>query len=76
METMGQIETLPPRSVDDRGKLIPLTPGQWELRKAAALKALDDIMEIGDEAEHRETLEFLIKALVREPIVPDEPVGP
>jgi hypothetical protein len=48
-----------PRSFDDRGRAVRLTEDQIRERNARALAALDAVFEIGDEAEQRETLDYL-----------------
>lgn len=59
---------LPARATDERGRLIPLTEEQRRLRVEMAMKALDDILLMGDEEEQRATLQALIKAIDEEPL--------
>ena len=49
--------TLPQRSVDERGRAIPLTEEEARLRAEEALRALDDVAAIGDEDERRSTFD-------------------
>jgi len=51
------------RSFDDRGRAVRLTEDEIRERNALALAALDAINEIGDDAEQRETLDFLMRAV-------------
>jgi hypothetical protein len=50
-------------SFDDRGRAVRLTEEEIRVRNARALAALDAIMEIGDDAEQRETLEYLMRVV-------------
>lgn len=52
----------PRRVTDERGQLLPITEEELRLRNAEAIKALDEIANIGTEEEQRETLEFLAEA--------------
>ena len=52
-----------PRSFDDRGRAIRLTEDEIREKNALALAALAAIEEIGDEAEQRETLDYLLRAV-------------
>ena len=54
---------LPQRSFDDRGRAIPLADDEIRQRNALALAALDAIEEIGDDAEQRETLAYLMRVV-------------
>jgi excisionase family DNA binding protein len=60
--------TLPRRSTDARGRLIPLSPEEARLRAEEALRALDDVAAMGDEEEQRATLDMLMQALNEEPL--------
>jgi hypothetical protein len=48
------------RSFDDHGRAIRLTEDEIHRRNALALAALDAIQQIGDEAEQRKTLDYLM----------------
>jgi len=48
------------RSFDDHGRAVRLTENEIRERNTLALAALDAIEEIGDDAEQRETLEYLM----------------
>jgi hypothetical protein len=52
-----------PRSFDERGQAVRLTEGQVRERNARALAALDAIAQIGDDAEQRETLDYLMRVV-------------
>ena len=62
----------PPRSFDDRGRAVRLTEDQIRERNALVLAALDSIHEIGDDAEQRETLDYL-RRVVDEDRMSDRP---
>ncbi|HZW32293.1 MAG TPA: hypothetical protein VFF52_16390 [Isosphaeraceae bacterium] len=49
------------RSFDDRGKAVQLTAEEIRQRNALALTALEAIEKIGDDAEQRETLDYLMR---------------
>ncbi len=51
------------QSFDDRGRVIPLTEEEIRRRNALALAALDSVLEIGDDPEQRDTLDYLIRAV-------------
>ena len=51
------------RSFDERGKAAPLTEEENRRRNALALAALDAIERIGDDAEQRETLDYLMRVV-------------
>jgi hypothetical protein len=53
----------PYRSVDIHGRALPLTKEQTLERNAEAIRALDDVAEMGDEEEQRATLEALMTAI-------------
>jgi hypothetical protein len=55
--------TLSPRSFDDQGRAVRLTEAEIRARNALALAALDAIETIGDDAEQRETLEYLVRVI-------------
>ena len=63
MSTADRSALLPNRATDDRGRLIPLTPEQIRERNAEAIRALDDVAQMGDAAEQRETLALLMRVL-------------
>lgn len=58
----------PPRSFDAKGKALRLTPEEIRQRAALAIQAMESIQDIGDEAEHRETLDCLIQAINEFPL--------
>ena len=51
------------RSFDDRGQAIQLTEDEIRQRNELALAALEVIEGIGDDAEQRETLDYLIHSV-------------
>ena len=52
-----------PRSFDERGRAVRLTEDEVRERNALALAALDAIEQIGDDAEQRETLDYLMRVV-------------
>jgi hypothetical protein len=52
-----------PRSFDERGQAIRITEEEVRERNARALAALDAIEQIGDDAEQRETLDYLMRVV-------------
>jgi hypothetical protein len=50
-------------SFDEQGRAARLTEAEIRERNTHALAALDAIAAIGDEAEHRETLDYLMRAI-------------
>ena len=58
----------PHRSVDARGRALPMTDEEIRVRNADAIRALDSLDEIGDEEEQRATLEALMIAIDEEPL--------
>lgn len=54
---------LPERSIDARGRAIPLSEEEIARRAEAAIRALDALDDMGDEDEQRETLDALIEAI-------------
>ncbi|MFI5454843.1 MAG: hypothetical protein ACHRXM_05270 [Isosphaerales bacterium] len=52
-----------PRSFDDHGRAVRLTEDEIRERNALALAALDAVEEIGDAAEQRETLDYLMRVV-------------
>ena len=52
-----------PRSFDERGQAVRLTEDEVRERNARALAALDAIERIGDDAEQRETLDYLMRVV-------------
>jgi len=52
-----------PRSFDDLGRAVRLTENEIRERNALALAALDAIDGIGDDAEQRETLDYLVRVV-------------
>ncbi len=55
--------TISPRSFDDRGRAIRLTDDEIRERNARALAALDAVEGIGDDAEQRATLDYLMRVV-------------
>lgn len=61
---MQPTNTSPPRrSVDERGRAIPLTEEELKQRAEEAIRALDALDEMGSEEEQRETLDTLMRLL-------------
>jgi hypothetical protein len=58
----------PHRSVDIHGQAIPMTEEEILQRNAEAIRALDDVAEMGDEEEQCATLEALMTAIDEEPL--------
>ena len=58
----------PYRSVDIHGRAFPMTEEEILERNAGAIRALDEVAEMGDEAEQRATLEALMTAIDEEPL--------
>ena len=58
----------PYRSVDIHGRALPLTEEEILERNAEAIRALDEVAEMGDEEEQRATLEALMTAIDEEPL--------
>jgi hypothetical protein len=56
----------PYRSVDFHGGALPMTDEEILQRNAEAIRALDEVAEMGDEAEQRATLEALMTAIDEE----------
>jgi hypothetical protein len=54
---------MPRRSVDERGRAIPMTEGEIRQRAEEAIRALDALDEMGSEEEQRETLDTLMRLL-------------
>jgi hypothetical protein len=52
-----------PRSFDERGRALRLTEDEVREKNARALAALDAIEQIGDDAEQRETLDYLMRVV-------------
>jgi hypothetical protein len=53
----------PHRSVDARGRALPMTDEEIRVRNEEAIRALDEIATIGDEEEQNATLDALIKGI-------------
>jgi hypothetical protein len=53
----------PHRSVDARGRALPLTAEEIRRRNEVAIRALDEVASIGDVEEQNATLHALLKAL-------------
>jgi hypothetical protein len=58
----------PYRSVDIHGRALRMTEEEILERNAEAIRALDEVAEIGDEQEQRATLEALMTAIDEEPL--------
>jgi hypothetical protein len=58
----------PYRSVDIHGRALPMTEEEILERNAEAIRALDEVAEMGDEEEQRATLEVLMTAIDEEPL--------
>ena len=58
----------PYRSVDIHGRALPMTEEEILQRNAGAIRALDEVAEMGDEEEQRATLEALMKSIDEEPL--------
>jgi excisionase family DNA binding protein len=58
----------PHRSVDARGRALPMTEEEIRRRAEEAIRALDEIAAIGDEEEQTATLDALLKALDEDPL--------
>ena len=52
-----------PRSFDERGRAIRMTEEEVRERNSRALAAPDAIEQIGDDAEQRETLDYLMRVV-------------
>jgi hypothetical protein len=58
----------PHRSVDARGRALPMTEEQIRRKAEEAIRAMDEIAKIGDLDEQDATLDMLLKALDEEPL--------
>ena len=58
----------PYRSVDIHGQALPMTEEEILQRNAGAIRALDEVAEMGDEEEQRATLEALMNSIDEEPL--------
>lgn len=58
----------PHRSVDARGRALPMTEEEIQRRAEEAIRALDEVAEIGDVEEQNATFEALMKGLNEEPL--------
>ncbi len=58
----------PYRSLDIRGQALPMTEEEILERNTEAIRALDEVAEMGDEQEQRATLEALMTAIDEEPL--------
>jgi len=58
----------PYRSVDIHGRALPMTEAEILQRNAGAIRALDEVAEMGDEEEQRATLEALMTSIDEEPL--------
>ena len=62
MATVPSAAVSPP-SFDDRGRAVRLTEQEIRERNALALAALEAIEQIGDDAEQRATLDYLMRVV-------------
>jgi hypothetical protein len=53
----------PYRSVDINGRALPMTEEEILQRNADAIRALDEVAEMGDQDEQRATLQVLMTAI-------------
>jgi hypothetical protein len=65
--------TIPPsvqprRSVDAHGRVVPRTEEEQRQQIERALRALDELDNLGDDEEQRATFEALAKAIDEEPL--------
>jgi excisionase family DNA binding protein len=58
----------PHRSVDARGRALPMTEEEIRRRNEEAIRGLDEVAAIGDEEEQRATFEALKIAVDEEPL--------
>ena len=58
----------PYRSVDIDGRALPMTQEEILERNAGAIRALDEVAEMGDEEEQRANLEALMSSIDEEPL--------
>ena len=58
----------PHRSVDARGRALPMTDAEIRARAGEIARGLDALDNMGDEEEQRQTLEALMKAIDEEPL--------
>jgi hypothetical protein len=65
---IAQTPVSPYRSVDIHGRALPMTAEEIAQRNAEAIRALDEVTEMGDEQEQRATLEALMIAVDEEPL--------
>jgi hypothetical protein len=56
----------PRRSVDEHGRVIPMTEEEVRQRAEEVARALDALDEMGSEEEQRETLDLLMRYLGEE----------
>lgn len=62
MATAEQVDSRR-RTFDDRGRAIPMTEDEARGRAEAIARGLDSLDDLGDEAEQRATLEYLMAAI-------------
>jgi excisionase family DNA binding protein len=60
--------TLSRRSVDERGRLVPMTEAEVRGRAEVIARGLDALDDMGTEEEQRETLDALMRGLNEEPL--------
>lgn len=51
------------RSVDEHGRALPMSEAEVRARAAAIARGLGALDDMGDQAEQRETLDFLMTAV-------------
>jgi hypothetical protein len=64
----GPTPVSPYRSVDIHGRALAMTEQEIVERNSEAIRALDEVAEMGDENEQRATLEALMTAIDEEPL--------
>ena len=60
---IATVSTSSPRSFDDRGRALSLTPEEIDQLARIAIQALDSLEDMGDENEQRETLAYLARVV-------------
>jgi len=58
----------PFRSVDERGRVIPMTEEEVRARNEIAIRGLEALDDMGDEEEQTRTFEALKKAIDEDPL--------
>jgi hypothetical protein len=60
---MSQADLRPRVAVDAHGRLIPLSEEEHRRRAEEGMRALEAVLDMGDEDEQRETLDALMRAI-------------